>query len=246
MSLYTTEVRFICETEYGLTSSKGANSVDEILTAVAPKIFNFDFPIFDENYRLTLEKNILRHFYTREIGSETVGLWKLRLEDKMNEIMPYFNKLFEMQVTEVNPLYNFNLKREGNNKGKKHEDLSKTTNSDYHDYQDGDTTDTSNTQSLYSDTPQNGLLAVQNGDYLTNATIDSGKYVKDYNTNQHGDNHGTDVGDNTITNDTEYSETVQGLSDTSVGDSWLKFIKGFKNINSMLYKELEVLFMQLW
>lgn len=33
-----------------------------------------------------------------EIGGETVGLWKLWLEDKLNAIMPYYNKLYETTV----------------------------------------------------------------------------------------------------------------------------------------------------
>lgn len=105
MSKYTTEVRYICESYAGYDESKGYSSVDSILTTSAPMVFNFDFPIFDEAYRLILEKKILRHFYTREISEETVGLWKLRLEDKMNLIMPYYNKLYNSELLNFNPLY---------------------------------------------------------------------------------------------------------------------------------------------
>lgn len=54
MSKYTTELRYICEYEAGKTESKGYDDVDEILTASAPKIFSFTFPIFDNNYKLPL------------------------------------------------------------------------------------------------------------------------------------------------------------------------------------------------
>lgn len=74
MSKYTTEVRFICENAAGLIESLGEGAIEDIITRAAPKVFNFDFPIFDESYRLTLEKQILRAYYTREIGEETVGL----------------------------------------------------------------------------------------------------------------------------------------------------------------------------
>lgn len=109
MSNYTTEVRYICETQAGEVTSKGYNSIDEILTISAPLIFNFNFPIFDENYRVPLEKKILRHYYTREICEETVGLWKLRLEDRLNMIMPYYNKLYETTLLKFNPLYDADL-----------------------------------------------------------------------------------------------------------------------------------------
>lgn len=238
MSTYTTEVRFICETEYGLKESVGQTKVDEILTEVAPKIFDFDFPIFDENYRLVLEKNILRHFYTREIGAETVGLWKLWLEDKMNEIMPYFNKLYEMYVVKVNPLYNFDLTRHYSGNGKTDE-VRKNT------FKNGAITNgngTSNDVQKYSDTPQNGLSDVQNDRYLTSATINGGSNTSHGETTSEGGSE--DNG--TVTNTNEYYETVQGRSGVSVGKAWEEFLKGFRNVDSMLYKELEVLFMQLW
>lgn len=94
MSKYTTEVRFICENAYNNENS-GFTSIDTILNTVAPKIFNFDFPIFDEQYRIPLETKILRTYYTREICEETVGLWKLRLQNKLCNIMPYYNQLYE-------------------------------------------------------------------------------------------------------------------------------------------------------
>ena len=105
MSKYTTEVRYICEEAAGYDESQGYSKIDTILTKAAPKVFDFDFPIFDESYRLTLEKNILRHYYTREIGEETVGLWKLRLWDRMATIMPLYNKLYLSETLSYNPLY---------------------------------------------------------------------------------------------------------------------------------------------
>ena len=103
MSKYTTELRYICEMASGLTESGEYSDIESIVELAAPKIFN-DFPIFDEQYRLTLEKKILMHYYTREICEETVGLWKLRLASRMNEIMPYFNKLYESELLRYNPL----------------------------------------------------------------------------------------------------------------------------------------------
>ena len=116
MSKYTTEVRFICESKAGLDASVGYNSIDEIVTTAAPLIFNFDFPIYDENYRLPLEKRILKHYYTREISEETVGLWQLRLEDRMNLIMPYYNELYKSTLIDFNPLYDVDYKDEHNKK----------------------------------------------------------------------------------------------------------------------------------
>lgn len=111
MSKFTTEVRFICEVAAGYTESQGYNNVESIITEAAPSVFG-NFPIYDENYRLPLETKILRHFYTREISEETVGLWKLRLNDKMNIIMPFYNKLYESELLKFNPFYDVDLTRD--------------------------------------------------------------------------------------------------------------------------------------
>lgn len=112
MSKYTTQVRFICETAAGLSESEGQTSVKQIIAAAIPSVFDFDFPIFDESYRNVLETKILKHYYTREIGLETVGLWKLKLDTKLNEIMPFYNQLYKSELIEFNPMYDVNLTRD--------------------------------------------------------------------------------------------------------------------------------------
>lgn len=156
MSKYTTELRFICENAAGLIESLGEGAIDDIITKAAPKIFNFSFPIFDESYRLPLEKQILRHYYTREICEETVGLWKLRLQDRLNLIMPKYNQLYESAMLEFNPMYDVDYRRAGTNSGQ------------------GQSSGNSNTQNMHSDTPQNGLDSVISGEYLTDADVVNG------------------------------------------------------------------------
>ena len=109
MAKYTTAVRTICEVNAGLTEGKGYDSIDEVIKSAIPKIFSFDFPIFDEDYRIPLCVKILKHYYMREICEETVGLWKLRLDTKLNEIMPYYNELYKSTLLEFNPLIDVKL-----------------------------------------------------------------------------------------------------------------------------------------
>lgn len=198
MSKYTTEVRFICENEAGLTESKGFNDVNSIITSAAPDVFNFDFPIFDEAYRIPLEIKILRHYYTREICEETVGLWKLRLQDRLNIIMPYYNQLYRSELLEFNPFYDVNLTREHTRENEGNETRTNTESKDRTEVINTDTTSTNTNVGkatgatttmengttheedarwdLYSDTPQGGIDVITNdGDgvigntYLTNA-----------------------------------------------------------------------------
>lgn len=197
MSKYTTELRFICETEAEYTQSQGYKKVNEILAAAAPKIFDFDFPIYDENYRLTLETKILKHYYTREISEETYGLWKLRLDTALNEIMPYYNQLYKSAILEFNPLYDVDVQRtytkvldgtesgtsSGTGKGSatgKSSDTTTTTrdasstntNSGNKSMSTEQTEESSkNHTDKYSDTPQGALTNVVAGKYLTNARI---------------------------------------------------------------------------
>lgn len=121
MAEYTTEVRSICEFYAGLKESVGQNQVIQIIERSRDKIFNFPYPMFDENYKSVLESKILSHYYTREISEETVGLWQLRLYSKMNEIMPKYNKLYELEAKKINPLATIWKETQGNKKGNKEE-----------------------------------------------------------------------------------------------------------------------------
>lgn len=112
MSDYTTQIRFICESKSGLTESVGFSGIMEAIENSVDDIFDFEWPIFDEAYRVPLEIKILRHFYTREIGEETFGLWQLRLCDKLNVIMPYYNQLYRSELIKFNPMYDVDLTTE--------------------------------------------------------------------------------------------------------------------------------------
>ena len=185
MSRYTTEVRFICEQYAGLYESEGYNSVDEIINGSYKKVFDFDFPIFDEAYRDELEKKILIHFYTREICEETVGLWKLRLRDRMNMIMPYYNKLYESELIEFDPMVNIDEHIDDDYDKNRTDDTTRTDNlTDTTQGQKNKTghsgtgkngvivdTDRHNDWDLYSDTPQGAIdrIDLDENAYLTNA-----------------------------------------------------------------------------
>ena len=168
MSKYTTELRYICEVEAGLSESKGYNQLDTILTAAAPNIFNFSFPIFDESYRLILEKKILRHFYTREISEETYGLWKLRLEDKMNLIMPYYNKMYQSELLEFNPLYDTDYTV--NHTGLAEDTIVETNNNTRTFNKDTDTTETDNNTRTLNTTETTNNTRTLNTTETTNNT----------------------------------------------------------------------------
>lgn len=143
MSKYTTEVRYICETYAGLTASVGYADIEKTIQAAIPKIFDFEFPIFDESYRNVLETKILRHYYTREIGLETVALWKFKLYTKLNEIMPYYNKLYKSELIDFNPLYDVELTTQNDTTSNQNNEKTSTSNRE-----SGNTTHTETTRDV--------------------------------------------------------------------------------------------------
>lgn len=143
MSKYTTEVRYICETYAGLTASVGYADIEKTIQAAIPKIFDFDFPIFDESYRNVLETKILRHYYTREIGLETVALWKFKLCTKLNEIMPYYNKLYKSELIDFNPLYDVELTTQNDTTSNQNNEKTSTSNRE-----SGNTSSTETTRNI--------------------------------------------------------------------------------------------------
>ena len=259
MSKYTTEVRFVCEYNAGLTKSTGYQTVNQIINDSWQKIFDFDFPIFDETYKPLLCKKILKHFYTREIGEETVGLWKLRLDMRLNEIMPYYNKLYESELIKFNPLYDVDLTRDHNlesngtrnytdNGTFENEDVT-STDETIHSTRD----DTNSNVNKFSDTPQGSLQNVENGSYLTNATLDNGTAHTvadttdniDTTTNRSGETE--NIGNETTKNIDEYLEHVVGKNGGKSFSQMLKeFRETFLNIDVMIINELDDLFMQVW
>ena len=236
MSKYTTELRYICEM-YAGGESKGYSDVNKIIQAAIPKVFDFDFPIFDEAYRNVLCTKILKHYYTREIAAETVGLWKLWLDTKMNEIMPYYNELYSAQRTleKLDPLTDTKLvtKHEGNNKT-----VMAGTSKD-----EGTITgsDSNNRWDIYSDTPQGSLDNVKNEKYLTNAR----KITDGGSTSRNTTNDNTSSGTNDTTE--KYIKTITGKSP---GKSYSQLMKElldvFTNIDARVIQDLSPLFFNLW
>ena len=254
MSKYTTEVRFICESSAGLSESEGANNVDSILDKCWNKVFNFDFPIFDESYRVPLELKIIRHYYTREISEETFGLWKLRLECRLNEIMPYYNKLYLSETLNFNPLYDtdittsFDKDFKGNNKAVSKQNNTSTVNStgSISDVVSVDNTqqtattnknnDTETTQNknwdLYSDTPQGGITGLENNEYLTNARKNNGDSTakREQKAEFSGTvgNTGTTQTTNNSSNSTDSQTALNSTNDTDITntESYIQKVQG--------------------
>lgn len=242
MSKYTTELRYICETEAGLSESVGQTKIKDVIAKAIPKIFDFDFPIFDESYRNVLETKILKHYYTREIGLETYGLWKLKLDTKLNEIMPFYNQLYKSALLEFNPLYEIDYSKTGNRDSSGTRDNTENNSEsydesiDYNESHEESTTNsndgtltkgtTTTTTNYYSDTPQGTISNVIDGTYLTNATYNVAGNTGSDNTSNNGsvDSNGSSKSKNEKDGSRKGSKSSNSnLTDT---ESYLESVRG--------------------
>ena len=128
-----------------------------------------DYPIFDENYRETLNNNILYAYYEDEIGLETPELFKVYLNRTMNRIMPYYNNLYLAQKELLNKglFNNVNYSETSNRK------VNTSANSN------------SKGKGLYQDTPQGQISMTEFDDqhYATNLTLSSNNDTTNGNSN---------------------------------------------------------------
>jgi hypothetical protein len=215
MSKYTTEVRFICEKYAGLEGSKGYADVENIIASARGKVFNFSYPIFDEAYKPVLEAKILRHYYTKEICAETVGLWQHFLSRKMNEIMPYYNQLYKSELLEFNPLYDTEINRTHNGTSTGNESITGSVTNDIAVNNTNTITDKT-TQNVVDDTSQSTAIAT------SEKTSGTNKVAIDETVNATNNDvvHSVNVEDNDETNNKvvssdkskldAYSDTPQG------------------------------------
>jgi len=209
MSKYTTEVRFICESKSGLSESKGCDNVDEIIANSWDKIFTTQCTFFDETYRSVLCKKILKHYYLREIGAETVGVWKLWMNTRLEEIMPYYNQLYKSELLEFNPFYDVDLTREHNRTG---EEVSKGTGTSTETTADNkNTTSGSETSKTGSGTSEN-TRSISDDISSTNTRNTTGSTTNGNETTDtrtgNGSRNQTTLGTESKTD--KYSDTPQG------------------------------------
>lgn len=176
MSSYTTQLRFIIEQK--LRNEMGLPYDEEHWHYIYDFIGLADYPIFNEDYRNGLNIKIIRHYYTREIGAETVARFRMFMRDAMWLIMPYYNQLYESELLakNINPLQDWERVRKEHAWGNTEADsFSNSTSS-------------GNNQSVFSDTPQSEMIPAQikNMQYATNVTLDEGSNTENSDASSQG------------------------------------------------------------
>lgn len=269
MSKYTTTVRVICESLAG-NNEITASNFDNTLSEVTEKIFDFNFPIFDESYRKVLEIKILKHYFMREIGLETVGLWKIMLNAKLNEIMPYYNQLYKSELYEFNPFYSVDMEtvRTSNISGSKKDDgmislsgsdTGKNISTQDFSKESNGTQEVNETGWQYvNDTPQGGVTGVDSLKYLSKVGKNTSENTNTNSASENANNtvktddektteRNTETTNESTTNTTEeYVEKIKGKNGESYSKTLKEFRDTFLNIDMMVLSELEDLFIKLY
>lgn len=206
---------------------------------------NFDFqmtsyPIFDENYRETLNNNILHHYYENEIGFETAPLFRFYLNQKLNEIMPYYNELYKVQKKLIDDnllLNNVNITEQL--QGSNTNNTTTTSNSNSQSTNNG----TSNNKNLFQDTPQGEISStdINNQKWATNLTLNSNTSNNTINDTSSNSGIANVQGTN------NYIKTIIGNNGSKFNIDILNDIKNnLMNIDLMVINELYDLFMQIF
>lgn len=199
MSRFTTQLRFMLETQNQMEHTGNASDIDEVIDNTREWLFNFTYPSSEltDSEKAHLEKHIMLHYYTREIGFETFGLFKAKLQSKLWDIMPLYNKLYALEhknldffndvdyskqfdgtVEQDGTTNERNGKIEHTNSGKE----NTTTTGSIKDQNGGQVVDTNVTsngytdtnsgddRTIFSDTPQSEVDIDNDNAYVTNVT----------------------------------------------------------------------------
>lgn len=129
--------------------------IKNLAAAGREDIFDFEYPLSTHVDKENFEVMILNHFLMRRIGYDTLNAFKIALDVKLNEIMPMYNKMFDM-------LDGWDIFNDGERV------VESGTNS-----LTNETSSENISDRRYSDTPQQQLQNVRDGKYITDYNYDT-------------------------------------------------------------------------
>lgn len=189
---------------------------DQIETILNANIFSKD----------RLASQIVDHYYMREIGYETIGLFKHYAKVYMREIMERYLPLIYSNSIEYNPLINVDYTE------------TFTRNISGSGESESSSSNSASGLSVNSDTPQGEI---------TKANILAGNYASNTGASE-TESEITDSSSSSNETEETYSKNVKGNSGVSATSQ--KMIQQFReniiSINSDIIKELDKLFMGLY
>lgn len=202
--------------------------IKDLANAGRAMFFDFDYPLATGMTKSEFECMILNHFMMRRIGYETLTAFKIALNVKLNEIMPMYNKLFES-------INGWNIFTDGEIMDRTVTD-SRTVNNTGTSSGTNNTTSSTTSDRRFSNTPQNALQDVRDGQYVTEYNYDTDGGTSNTTTSASNSNNSVEGG-----NQTEHIVRTP----TDKMHLYTEFLKNRQNIYTMIFKELDPLFYQL-
>lgn len=119
-----------------------------------------DYPIWDADYRETLNRKIINRYLNREIGQENPERFVHAMKRRMHEIMPAYNQLYATTVLDLDPTKTIDMRTivTGTMDSSRESEGSNTTTSSVD----------AKSRNINSDFPQFQLA--ENADYATSGT----------------------------------------------------------------------------
>lgn len=195
--------------------------IKDLPQASREEIFDFNYPLTNKISKQDFEVLILKHFMMRRIGYDTMTAFKIALDVKLNEIMPIYNKMFDM-------LDGWDLFSDGEVETRNVVDSRSTQNlSSLNQTNSG--TDTSDRR--FSELPQNRLTDLQNGNYVTDYNYDTNTTSNSMN-NQSASN---------ITDSGSLTERIERSPADKIA-IYKNFLESRESIYTMIFKDLDSLF----
>ena len=187
--------------------------ISELSKYARTTIFDFEYPLSENVDKETFEVNILNHYMERRIGFDTPTAFKVALNSKLNEIMPYYNLMFEA-------LNGWELFNAG-------EVVSRSLTDDTTSSIDSESHDNTITDLRSSNMPENRLNDIRNG-----------TYVSEYNYNQN-DTNSNSSSDGTTNK--SVAETISRTPADKIR-ILTEFKEKLSSIYTLIYKDLDLLF----
>lgn len=240
MATFTMELREVLESLYGESMDEDDYEIErESLEfngtkyGSLPVLSSYNslglgyYPIFNEEYRKILNGKIIESYWYREIGVETIEMFSLILRRKMNEIMPYFNQLYDSTLIAYSALDSMRIQSVGENilTG---EESTQAVNST-------ETNTKGKARAVNSNFPQTTLAA--NGDYATSATDTNSENDVSADSIQNGESENKSKSNN--------NNLVTGYQGAA-SDLVIKFRNSLINIDTMVIAEIEDCFMMVF
>lgn len=177
------------------------------------KIFDFEYPLTSTVEKEEFETLILNKFLMRRIGYETVTAFKIALSVKLNEIMPRYNKMFDM-------LDGWNIFNSGEVETRTMSEIGTGTSS-------GTNSGSSTDKTRYAELPQNRL-----------SDLEDSKYVSDYTIN---DTVSSGTSNSSQSQSNQLNETITRTPSDKLR-LYNEFMENKNNIYTMIFNDLSSLF----